>query len=206
MSTTATKTETPKQLPALIKSLAKLQSVVRRAETTGLGRNSAASESCATGHLKDAYRYLVQVEDEHGTARCAAQADKLTELRQRAVAVGLVTSDAAEYAMEEAAALNELGKGIEQDRAQNDEHYAAKQVFQGDWDEDGTVAAMLPRPLAIALLTARGWRAEEKHVRSLYRRDENRSYTVYHSPDGYTATTDPAEALALSLAAEALRA
>ena len=84
----------------LARRLRNLASIVQRAETgrtgatqEGSGRNWRASEAAARGNFEAALVELVAIEDAQGVEAAAAGSDRLTALRQRAMAVGLLTAE-----------------------------------------------------------------------------------------------------------------
>lgn len=69
----------------------RLAAVVRRAEKSGLGRNAGGSQDAARSNFRRALAAVIAVEDAEGVEAVAKLADRLTDLRQRATAVGLIT-------------------------------------------------------------------------------------------------------------------
>lgn len=72
--------------------LANLAAIVRRVENfEGTGRNYAATEASARWNFERALRAVVAVEDAEGIDAAAALSDRLTALRQRATAAGVLS-------------------------------------------------------------------------------------------------------------------
>jgi hypothetical protein len=80
-------------LTTLRKRIARLAGNVRTGElarTHGMGRNFEATCRSTAVNLEDALRALVAAEDELGVDAVAAQADRITALRQRAVELHMI--------------------------------------------------------------------------------------------------------------------
>lgn len=65
---------------------------VRRIERHGFGRNEEGSRGAAKYNYGRAFELVVAVEDAEGIEAAANLSDRLTDLRQRAMAVGLLSA------------------------------------------------------------------------------------------------------------------
>lgn len=82
------------------RGLRNFAATVRRGESgatgatrDGAGRNWDASQSNARGHFRNLTTQLVGMEDRFGVEEVAEYVDRLTELRKRAMACGLLTAE-----------------------------------------------------------------------------------------------------------------